>query len=211
MICDVGIIAVIRAENLEKSLKIVDACINGGINAIEITYTIPKADQVICELVNIYKGNTNIIIGAGTVLDTETARSAILNGAQFIVSPCFDKEVAKLCNRYQIPYIPGVQTVSEVKLSLDYGCDLLKIFPGDIFGPRFIKDVKGPLPQANMMPSGGVDIINIPNWIRAGAVCISVGSSLIASAKKDDYLKISELAKEFIQTVKQARLENNIF
>lgn len=204
-VANIGVVAVVRAESTEKGLKISEACINGGVSAIEVTYTVPGAGEIIASLVKTYAGNVDVVIGAGTVLDTETARSAILNGAQFIVSPCFDEEVAKLCNRYQVPYLPGTQTVREVKMALDAGCDVIKVFPGDILGPRFIKDVKGPLPYANLMPSGGVDIDNIPDWIKAGVVCVSAGSSLTAPAKKGDYEGVTELAKKFIQAVKDAR------
>ena len=204
-IAKIGVVAVVRAESTEKGMKISEACINGGVTAIEVTYTVPGAGEIISTLVKNYQGNDNVLIGAGTVLDTETARSAILNGAVFIVSPCFDEEVAKLCNRYQVPYVPGTQTVLEVKRALDAGCDVIKVFPGDILGPRFIKDVKGPLPYANLMPSGGVDLDNIPEWIKAGVVCVSAGSSLTAPAKKGDYEGVTALAKQFVEAVKNAR------
>ena len=204
-ITDIGIVAVVRSETIEEGIRISKACVEGGIPAIEVTYTVPGAGEIISNLIKNYADNENVLIGAGTVLDSETARSAILNGAKFIVSPCFDEEVAKLCNRYQVPYIPGTQTVLEVKRALDAGCDVIKVFPGDILGPRFVKDVKGPLPQANLMPSGGVDINNIPDWIKAGVVCVSAGSSLTAPAKKGDYAGVTELAKQFIEAVKVAR------
>ena len=204
-IANIGVVAVVRAESTEKGMKISEACINGGVTAIEVTYTVPGAGEIISNLVKNYQGNDNVLIGAGTVLDTETARSAILNGAMFIVSPCFDEKVAKLCNRYQVPYVPGTQTVLEVKRALDAGCDVIKVFPGDILGPRFIKDVKGPLPYANLMPSGGVDLDNIPEWIKAGVVCVSAGSSLTAPAKKGDYEGVTALAKQFVEAVKNAR------
>ena len=204
-IANVGVVAVVRAESTEKGLKISEACISGGVTAIEVTYTVPGAGEIISNLIKNYVGDPNVLIGAGTVLDTETARSAILNGAMFIVSPCFDEEVAKLCNRYQVPSMPGTQTVLEVKMALDAGCDVIKVFPGDILGPKFIKDVHGPLPYANLMPSGGVDLGNIPEWIKAGVVCVSAGSSLTAPAKKGDYAGVTELAKQFINAVKEAR------
>ena len=141
-IASTGVVAVVRAENTEKGLKISEACIKGGVTSIEVTYTVPGAGAIISNLAQAYQNDKSVCIGAGTVLDTETARDAILNGAKFIVSPCFDEEVAKLCNRYQVPYVPGTQTVREVKMALDYGCDVMKVFPGDSLGPNFIKDVK---------------------------------------------------------------------
>ncbi len=204
-ISEVGVVAVVRAESTEKGLKISEACIAGGVTAIEVTYTVPGAGEIIANLVKNYADNKKVMIGAGTVLDSETARAAILNGARFIVSPCFDEEVAKLCNRYQVPYVPGTQTVTEVKHALDFGCDVIKLFPGDILKPAFVKDVRGPLPQANLMPSGGVDIDNIPDWIKAGVVAVSAGSSLTAPAKKGDYAGVTANAKAFVAKVAEAR------
>ena len=204
-IASTGVVAVVRAESTEKGLKISESCIKGGVTSIEVTYTVPGAGEIISSLCKAYAGDKNVMIGAGTVLDSETARSAILNGAKFIVSPCFDEEVALLCNRYQVPYVPGTQTVREVKMALDYGCDVIKLFPGDILGPRFVKDVKGPLPYANLMPSGGVDVNNIADWIKAGVVAVSAGSSMTAGAKTGDYEAVTQMAAKFIEEVKNAR------
>ncbi len=204
-ISEVGVVAVVRAESTEQGLKISEACIKGGVNAIEVTYTVPGAGDIIANLSKAYAKDPNVLIGAGTVLDSETARAAILNGAKFIVSPCFDEEVAKLCNRYQVPYVPGTQTVREVKMALDAGCDVIKLFPGDILGPRFVKDVKGPLPYANLMPSGGVDVDNIADWIKAGVVAVSAGSSMTAGAKKGDFDAVTAMAARFVEEVKKAR------
>ena len=113
--------------------------------------------------------NGEMLLGAGTVLDSETARIAILSGAAYIVSPSFNLETAKLCNRYRVPYIPGCMTINEVITAMEAGADIIKIFPADLFGPKIIKDIKGPLPQAKMMPTGGVDVDNVGEWIKAGA------------------------------------------
>lgn len=204
-IASTGVVAVVRAENTEKGLKISEACIKGGVTSIEVTYTVPGAGAIISNLSSAYQNDKNVCIGAGTVLDSETARDAILNGAKFIVSPCFDEEVAKLCNRYQVPYVPGTQTVREVKMALDYGCDVIKVFPGDILGPKFIKDVKGPLPYANLMPSGGVDLGNVADWVNAGVVAVSAGSSLTKGAKTGDYEAVTETAKQFVQKFQEAK------
>lgn len=204
-VASTGVVAVVRAESTEKGLKISEACIKGGVKSIEVTYTVPGAGEIIANLVKTYANDKDVMIGAGTVLDSETARDSILHGAKFIVSPCFDEEVAKLCNRYQVPYVPGTQTVREIKMALDYGCDVIKVFPGDILGPRFVKDVKGPLPYANLMPSGGVDINNIEDWIKAGVVAVSAGSSMTAGAKKGDYDAVTDMARQFVEKVAQAR------
>ena len=142
-----------------------EACVKGGIQGIEVTFTVQSADEVIKELVSVYKTNEKVVIGAGTVLDATTARIAILAGAQFIVSPAFDEETAKLCNLYQIPYMPGCMTITEMKTALEAGVDIVKLFPGNAFGPGFIKAVKAPLPQVNIMPTGGVSLDNVEEWI----------------------------------------------
>ena len=149
--------------------------------------------------------NNEIIIGAGTVLDSETARIAILSGAQYIVSPFLSKDTLKLCNRYQVPCMPGVMTIEGVIEAMELGADMLKIFPGEAFGPKIIKAIKGPLPQATMMPTGGVSIDNVGEWIKAGASAVGAGGSLTAGAKTGDFESITKLSKEFIQKIKEAR------
>ena len=201
-----GLVAVVRAENEEDAIKISDACLKGGCTSIELTFTVPGADKVIASLANKYT-NGEMMLGAGTVLDSETARIAILAGANFIVSPSFNLETAKLCNRYGVPYMPGCATITEVITAMEAGVDIVKIFPADLYGPRIIKDIKGPLPQAQMMPTGGVDVDNVNEWIKAGVVCVGAGSSLTKGAKTGDYDDITETAKEFIANIKKAREE----
>ncbi len=201
---ETGLVAVVRAKNAEEAIKISDACLAGGCSSIELTFTVPGADKVIEALAAKYQ-NGEMLLGAGTVLDPETARAAILAGANYIVSPAFNAECAKLCNRYRVPYIPGCMTITEVITAMEAGADIIKIFPADLFGPTIIKDIKGPLPQAKMMPTGGVDVSNVDKWIKAGAVCVGAGSSLTAGAKTGDYQKITDTAKEFIAKIKEAR------
>ena len=201
---DAGLVAVVRAKNSEEAIKISDACLEGGCPSIELTFTVPGAHKVIEELAAKYaKGE--ILLGAGTVLDSETARIAILSGANYIVSPSFDLETAKLCNRYRVPYMPGCMTIKEVLTAMEAGADIIKIFPADLFGPAIIKDIKGPLPEAKLKPTGGVDVGNVDQWIKAGAVAVGAGSSLTAGAKTGDYAKITATAKEFVAKIKEAR------
>jgi 2-dehydro-3-deoxyphosphogluconate aldolase/(4S)-4-hydroxy-2-oxoglutarate aldolase len=202
-ITDSGLVVVVRAENPDEAKKITYACLKGGAAAIEITYTVPGATRVIEELAKEY--SKEIIIGAGTVLDPETARIAILSGAQYVVSPYLSRETLKLCNRYQIPCMPGVMTVEGVVEAMELGADILKVFPGEAFGPKIIKAIKGPLPQANMMPTGGVSIENVGEWIKAGAVAVGAGGSLTAGAKTGDFASITRLAEEFVAKIKEAR------
>lgn len=201
-----GIVAVVRATSLEQAAKITDACIAGGVAAIELTFTVPHADKLIEAMREKYT-NGEIIIGAGTVLDAATARIAILAGAQYIVSPYFDPETVRCCNRYGVPSMPGIYTATEAVQAMECGADVLKVFPGDIATPAFIKDIHGPLPNAVMMPSGGVNVDNVKDWIKAGAVAVGAGSSLIAGAKTGDYDKITETGKLFVQRIKEAREE----
>ena len=201
---DAGLVAVVRAKNADEAIRISDACLEGGCPSIELTFTVPGAHKVIEALAEKYQ-NGEMLLGAGTVLDSETARMAILSGANYIVSPGFNLETAKLCGRYRVPYLPGCMTITEVLTAMEAGADIVKIFPADLFGPKIIKDIKGPLPQAKMMPTGGVDVSNVHEWIKGGAVAVGAGSSLIAGAKTGDYQKITETAKEFIKRIKEAR------
>lgn len=199
-----GLVAVIRADSAQQAVKITDACIQGGINAIEITFTVPGALRIVEELAARYQDGS-VIIGAGTVLDSETARSAILAGAQYIVSPCLNAETVKLCNRYQVPCMPGAMTIKEVVECMEAGADIIKIFPGELFGPKIIKAIKGPLPQAVLMPTGGVSVDNVGEWIRAGAAAVGAGGSLTAGAAKGDYQAVTDTAKLFLAEIRKAR------
>lgn len=203
-IMDVGIVAVVRADNSQQAVKIADACIAGGVAAIEITFTVPGAIDVIKELAAVYKDG-EIIIGAGTVLDQETARTAILAGAQYVVTPSLNVETVRLCNRYQIPIMAGAQTVKEIAEVMESGADIVKLFPGETLGPNFVKAVKGPLPQAPLMPTGGVSLDNAAQWIKAGCVALGVGGNLTAGAKKGDYASIEDIGRQFIKIIREAR------
>lgn len=203
-ITDVGVVAVVRAESGEKAKRIADACMEGGVPAIELTFTVPFAHKVIEELAKEYSDGS-MILGAGTVMDSETARIAILSGAQYIVSPYFDPETVRLCNRYRVPAMPGAMTIKEVVSAMEAGADVVKVFPGEAFGPKILKAIKGPVPQAKLMPTGGVDVNNVDEWIKAGACAIGAGSALTGGAKTGDYKAITETAKEFVKKVQEAR------
>ena len=201
---DCGVIAVVRAESAEMAVKIVEACIAGGIVGIEITFTVPGAIDIIIALAKSYKPE-EVIIGAGTVLDSETARAAILAGAHYVVSPCLNTDTVKTCLRYQVLCMTGAMTPKEVVDCMEAGADIIKIFPAALFGPSIIKNFKGPLPQAQMMPTGGVNAGNVADWIKAGAVMVGSGSELTAGAKKGDFESITRLAKEMVEAVRVAR------
>lgn len=200
-----GLVAVVRAKNGDDARRIADACIAGGVAGIELTYTVPGVTEIIRTLAQEYKANSNFIIGAGTVLDAETARDAILAGAQYVVSPCLNLDMVKLCNRYRVAVMPGAMTIKEAVDVMEAGADIIKIFPGELFGPKIISAIKGPLPHARMMPTGGVSVDNVGEWIKAGAVAVGAGSSLTGGAKNGDYASITETAKRFIEAIQKAR------
>lgn len=201
------LIAVIRAKNKEQGEKLIDSIIKGGINFIEITMTMDEGNPVefIAFLAQKYKDNPKIVIGAGTVLDPETARLVILAGANYVVSPAFNPETIKLCNRYRVPVLPGVMSPTEAIMALEAGCDVIKLFPGNILGPAAISTYKGPLPQGEFMPSGGVDVDNVDKWLKAGAYAVGTGSSLTKGAKTGDFEAVEAKAREFVEAVKKAR------
>jgi 2-dehydro-3-deoxyphosphogluconate aldolase/(4S)-4-hydroxy-2-oxoglutarate aldolase len=199
-----GLVAIVRTNSADQAARIAEACARGGAAAIEITFTVPGATAVIEALAKQYSSG-EILIGAGTVLDPETARIAILAGAQYIVSPSVSPETARLCNRYQIPYMPGACTMREIVDAMECGADIVKLFPGETLGPAFVKAVKGPLPQASLMPTGGVAVDNVAEWIKAGAVAVGVGGSLTAGAQSGNFQQITDTAKQFIERIQQAR------
>lgn len=203
-IFEAGIVAIVRTKNSEQALKIAKACLAGGISAIEITFIVPDAVEVIRSLRKSIP-TEEMVIGAGTVLDSETARIAILAGAEYIVSPAFDLETAKLCNRYQIPYMPGCMTLTEIITAMEAGADIIKLFPGSVFGPDYVKAIKGPLPQAVLMPTGGVSLNNVETWIKNGSIAVGVGSELTEGAKTGDYEKVTQTASSFVEIIKKAR------
>ncbi len=195
-----GIVAVVRAETTDRAKQIVEDCIDGGIKVIELTFTVPFAHSVIEELAKSY--GKSALIGAGTVLDSETARIAVLSGASFVVSPHFNPEITRLCNRYRIANMSGILTVKEAVEAMESGVDILKLFPANLVGPAFIKDINGPLPQAQIMPTGGVTVENTSEWIKAGAVAVGVGGSLTKG-------NVRQNAAAFCEQIKISRNEMN--
>jgi len=188
------VVAVIRGKDASEATELSKAAIEGGIKAIELTYTTPQIEDTFRSL----KG-LNVLLGAGSVLDSETARHAILNGAKFIVSSHFVEDVAKLCNRYGIPYMPGCMSIREMASALELGCDILKLFPAGHFDPSFIKAVNGPLPNVKIMPTGGINLDNMEEWINAGAVAIGIGSDLNKAYQNRGYEAVVRLSEKYIE------------
>ena len=201
-----GVIAVIRGDSKDQGKKSCEALIKGGVKGLEVTLTLPKADEVIAELM---AENTDptVVIGAGTVLDVTTARLAIMAGAEFIVSPTFDQSTAELCNLYQIPYLPGCMTITEIKNAMKAGVDIVKLFPGSAYGPSIVSAFKAPLPQVNIMPTGGVSLENMADWFKAGVVTVGVGGNLLKPAEKCDYKGVEKAAKEYMTELNRIREE----
>jgi len=199
-----GIVAVIRAKTPQQALDVAEAVRKGGVDLIEITFTVPGALEVIRELSKTYR-NGEILLGAGTVLDPETARAAILEGADFVVSPSFNPELVKLCNRYQVVNMAGCMTVTEIVNALEAGADIIKLFPGSAFGPSIIKALKGPLPQAEFVPTGGVSLDNVQEWIKNGCLAVGVGGELTKGAAEGNYDLVTETARKFVEKIRQVR------
>ena len=203
-IVDSGVLAVIRANSVDDAVKMATYAAKGGIKGLEITFTVPDADKVIDTLV---KQGVDAVVGAGTVLNVETAKLAYSKGAKFIVSPCFDDGVNDFCKEVDIPYFAGCFTPTEIYNAMKKGVKVVKVFPGSVCKPSYFKDVHGPFPYAKLLPSGGVSLENINDWIKNGAVAVSAGSSLTAPAKTGDFEKIIENAREFVEEVKKARAQ----
>lgn len=206
-IANVGIVAVIRADNGEVLADVTEALVAGGVTAIEVTFTVPKAHKVLEYVADRF--GDKIQLGAGTVLDAETARVAILAGAEFIVSPIVDIPTIEISHRYDKAMMPGALTPTEVVKAWQAGADVVKIFPSDLTGPGYLKALKGPLPQIRMMPTGGVNLDTANAFLKAGACALGVGGSLveksaIASGNMD---RIRDLAKQYVDIVQQFRAD----
>lgn len=201
---EVGVVAVIRANTADEATQISKAVLAGGIPAIELTFTVPGALNVLEKLNKAFKPE-ELILGAGTVLDPVTARLAILAGATYIVSPGFDQATADICNLYGVPYMPGCLTITEMLNAQKAGSKIIKLFPGSAFGPSYVKAVRGPLPNIQIMPTGGVSLSNVKEWVENGVVAVGVGGELTAPAKTGDYEGVKKNAIAFVEAVKAAR------
>lgn len=200
-----GIVAVIRMKEPGKLRAVVDAISEGGVRAMEVTMTVPGAVELIRQLAPTLP--PGFLLGAGTVLDAETAVRVIEAGAQFIVSPVFRREVIAACHRHEVAAMPGCFTPTEILDAWDAGADVVKVFPATALGPGYIKDVRAPLPQLKLMPTGGVTLDNAGDWIRAGAVAVGVGTALLDSKAiaEGDYAVLRRNAERIVASVRAAR------
>jgi 2-dehydro-3-deoxyphosphogluconate aldolase/(4S)-4-hydroxy-2-oxoglutarate aldolase len=205
-ITSTGIIPVVRAQSADEAMRAVEAIKSGGISVLEITMTVPGAVRVIEEVARRYESDA--VVGAGTVLDAETARLCILAGARFIVSPALDPETIACCRRYSVVVLPGAMTPTEVLAAWKAGADLVKVFPaGSLGGASYIRNLKAPLPQIELVPTGGVSLKTAADFIKAGAAALGVGTDLVdTTALRDGNARvITERARQFVEIVKEAR------
>jgi 2-dehydro-3-deoxyphosphogluconate aldolase/(4S)-4-hydroxy-2-oxoglutarate aldolase len=204
-VLDSGIVAVIRAPRGDLLADVAEALLAGGVEVMEVTFTVPRALQVLEKVAD--RIGDKILLGAGTVLDPETARAALLAGAEFIVSPTVNLDVIRLCRRYDKAVMPGAFTPTEVLAAWEAGADIVKIFPSDVTGPQYIKALRGPLPQVRMMPTGGVNLETAAAFLRAGACALGIGGSLVEpkAVAGGDLQRIESLAKQYVQIVQEVR------
>jgi len=203
------VVAVIRAESPEKLVDVAEALVAGGVEVMEVTFTVPRVTQVLEKVAE--KLGSRILLGAGTVLDAETARVAILSGAEFIVSPAVNLGVIELCRRYSKLVMPGALTPTEVVTAWQAGADIVKIFPSELTGAKYIKALKAPLPQIRMMPTGGVNLDTAEEFLKCGACALGIGGSLVEpkAVAAGDLKRIESLARQYVEIVERFRGANS--
>ncbi|WP_166825313.1 bifunctional 4-hydroxy-2-oxoglutarate aldolase/2-dehydro-3-deoxy-phosphogluconate aldolase [Thalassoroseus pseudoceratinae] len=207
-VLDRGLVAILRAPSGERLVEVAEALYEGGIDVIEVTFTVPGAAEIISEVSR--RMGDRILLGAGSILDAETARIAILAGANFVVAPVVSHDVISMCHRYDKLVMPGAFTPTEVLSAWDAGADVVKIFPAETGGPAHLKALKGPLPQVRMMPTGGVNLETLPKFVAAGACAVGLGGSLVekTALANGDMNRIRDLAGQYVNAMRHAREEN---
>lgn len=202
---DAGVIAVVRSPDSQQLVEVAKALAEGGVSVMEITFSVPDALGVIRRVRQ--EMSDRVLLGAGTVLDPETARAAILAGAEFIVAPTLNLETIRLCHRYDKAVLPGALTPTEILTAWEAGADIVKVFPAEVVGPAFFKALRGPLPQVRLMPTGGVDLNTAAEFLRAGACCLGVGGQLVdpKAVAAGDFARIRDLAKQYVNIVTKTR------
>ena len=202
-----AMVAIVRADAGDAALQLAEACIAGGMTALEIAFTTPDTIDVLRTLRA--RHGEALLLGAGTVLDPETARAAILAGARMIISPSVDLATIALCQRYQVLSMPGALTPTEVVSAMQAGADVIKIFPAEMFGPAYIKALRAPLPQAPLMPTGGVTVDNLGDWFAHGAVAVGIGSSLTGPGlgAAGDSAAVTARARAFVARMASIRAQ----
>src|SRR5438309_3648116 len=204
-VLDCGIVAVVRSPDSHQLVEVCRALADGGVSVVEITMSVPNALEVVRQVRQ--ELGARILLGAGTVLDPETARAVLLAGAEFIVAPTINLDVIRLCQRYDKLVMPGALTPTEILAAWEAGADIVKVFPAEVVGPAFFKALRGPLPQIRLMPTGGVDLTTAAAFLKAGACCLGVGAQLVEpkAVAKSNFERIRDLAKQYCAIVKQSR------
>ena len=207
-VLDRGLVAILRASSGERLVEVAEALYEGGIDVIEVTFTVPGAAEIVAEVSK--KMGDRVLLGAGSILDTETARVAILAGASYVVAPVVKPDVIALCHRYDKLVMPGAFTPTEVLSAWEAGADIVKIFPAETGGPAHLKALKGPLPQIRMMPTGGVNLETLPKFVAAGACAVGLGGALVekSALANGDMNRIRDLAGQYVSAMQRAREEN---
>lgn len=200
-----GVVAIVRLDDYAHAPDMARALADGGVEAIEFTYTNPAAGDAV-NATKVALGE-RMLVGAGTVLDPETARAAILLGADYIVTPTVQVDTIRLCQRYSVPTVIGAFTPTEILTAWEAGASVVKVFPASVGGPRYLKDVRGPLPHVKLMPTGGVSFENAADFIKAGAVGVAMGSNLVdaETVAKQDWATLTERARRLVTVVREAR------
>ena len=204
-VLDAGIVAVVRAPDSQQLVEVARALADGGVTVVEITMSVPNALDVLRQVRQAL--GARILLGAGTVLDPETARAVLLAGAEYIVTPTLNLEVIRLCQRYDKLVLPGAFTPTEILTAWEAGADIVKVFPADVVGPAFFKAIRGPLPQIRLMPTGGVDLTTAADFLKAGACCLGIGSQLVEPKAVADrnFDRIRDLARQYVAIVQKTR------
>ncbi|HZY87440.1 MAG TPA: bifunctional 4-hydroxy-2-oxoglutarate aldolase/2-dehydro-3-deoxy-phosphogluconate aldolase [Gemmataceae bacterium] len=204
-VLDCGIVAVVRSPDSRQLVEATRALADGGVTVVEITMTVPNALEVVRQVRQAL--GDRILLGAGTILDPETARAALLAGAEYLVAPTVNLDVIRLCRRYDKLVMPGAFTPTEILSAWEAGADVVKVFPADVVGPAFFKALRGPLPQVRLMPTGGVDLKTAADFLRAGACCLGVGGQLVEpkAVAEGDFDRIRDLARQYVAVVKEVR------
>jgi 2-dehydro-3-deoxyphosphogluconate aldolase/(4S)-4-hydroxy-2-oxoglutarate aldolase len=204
-VLDCGIVAVIRCPDGEQLVEVARALADGGVSVVEVTMSVPDALDVVRR---VHKAlGDRVLLGAGTILDAETGRAALLAGAEYLVAPTLNLDVIRLCRRYDKLVMPGAFTPTEILTAWEAGADIVKVFPADVVGPAFFKALRGPLPQVRLMPTGGVDLTTTAAFIKAGACCLGVGGQLVEpkAVAERNFDRLRDLARQYVAAVRQAR------
>src|SRR5205085_5616018 len=204
-VLDCGVVAVVRSPDSQQLVDVTRALADGGVTVVEITMSVPNALDVLRQVRQAL--GDRVLLGAGTVLDPETARAVLLAGAEYIVAPTVNLDVIRLCRRYDKLVMPGAFTPTEILTAWEAGADIVKVFPAEVVGPAYFKALRGPLPQIRLMPTGGVDLTTAAAFLKAGACCLGVGSQLVEpdAVARRDFARIRDLAKQYVAIVKQTR------